>query len=194
MVVPIGLGFSALFFTISLVENPIISVISGLIGVMALVMSLILFPLLLYAQERQLGDKWVGKQQKALAFIPVARNWIEGVGDVGVLFVGTLFAMMFLLGSNPQVLFSDYPVYPTDEELEIAGLIALTTSAYCYHFRVLFHRHRERVRKRSNLNRNRRTLPRRKGKVPTMTVEMPPEFDDPIETELNEMRRKIDND
>lgn len=182
--VPLALGLGGLFFAIAVEAPDVIALALGLIGAIILVTPLILLPTFIYAHIRQIGSRIAGTQ-KALPFVPAVANWREGAGDMVVVLTGIFFGLMFLIGSNPQMLNdSPYPTHPTDGEIAIAGMIGLVTTAYCYHFHELYDRHHSGSRKRANRDRNRQTLHRNKSKTPTTIV------DDPIELELMDLRRK----
>ncbi|WP_318719824.1 hypothetical protein [Roseofilum sp. SBFL] len=166
------------FLAISAGDYSIISGVSALIALVLFVVPLTIFPTFVYAHVRQIGGKLSGEQEM-LSFIPAIANWRRGLGDELVFFIGVLSVAPFLIG---------VPSYLVDGVIAIVLPIAFVATAYCYHFRVLFHRRQERSRKRANLNRNRQVLHKRKEKSPTTIV------DDPIELELMQLRRDLNDD
>jgi len=170
-------GVFALPFLAISAGDSIISGVAALIGLVVFLVPLVIFPTFTYAHVRQIGGKLSGKQ-KTLSFVPAIANWRRGLGDELIFFVGMLSVILFLIG---------VPSYLVDGVIAMVLPIAFVATAYCYHFRVLFHRHQERARKRANLNRNRQSFRRNKS-VPTAIV------DDPIELELMRLRRDLNDE
>ncbi|MDJ1179317.1 hypothetical protein PJF56_10615, partial [Roseofilum sp. BLCC_M91] len=160
VITPLAAGVSVPFLAIASGDNPIISGVAILIIVAVLFTALVLFPTFVYAHVRQVGEYFAGKQE-AFPFIPTAANWRKAVGDELVVFLGALSVLPFVIPT---------PDHLVEEVIAICIPLAFIATAYCYHFRVLFHRHQERARKQENLNRNRQGL-RRNKRVPTAIVD-----------------------